>query len=235
MDATGSLTLGDETFDVTGTAWFDHQWGDFIAVGGGGWDWFAINLDDGTDLMLSLDPGRRRVVLARLRDARGRRGPIAQPAARGLRRRGHRSLAEPEDRRRTTPPAGGSRSRARTSTIDADADGRRPRSSTRGRRPASSTGRDRRSSSARRGGKPLGGEAYVELTGYGAGRYRGAVGSGRRGERDAGAAGDVAKLGVDRVQAGEQPDHLLGGGPVGRRRSGSRPTSPSAAVSWIAR
>jgi predicted secreted hydrolase len=35
-------------------AWFDHQWGDFISVGGGGWDWFAINLDDGTDLTLSL-------------------------------------------------------------------------------------------------------------------------------------------------------------------------------------
>ena len=39
---------------VTGEAWFDHQWGDFIAVGGGGWDWFAVNLADGTDLTLSL-------------------------------------------------------------------------------------------------------------------------------------------------------------------------------------
>jgi len=39
---------------VDGTAWFDHQWGDFISVGGGGWDWFAVNLDDGTDLTVSL-------------------------------------------------------------------------------------------------------------------------------------------------------------------------------------
>ncbi len=39
---------------MTGSAWFDHQWGDFIAVGGGGWDWFAVNLADGTDLTLSL-------------------------------------------------------------------------------------------------------------------------------------------------------------------------------------
>ena len=39
---------------VSGEAWFDHQWGDFIAVGGGGWDWFAVNLDDGTDFTLSL-------------------------------------------------------------------------------------------------------------------------------------------------------------------------------------
>ena len=54
MDATGTLNLGGQTFEVTGDAWFDHQWGDFISVGGGGWDWFAVNLDDGTDLTLSL-------------------------------------------------------------------------------------------------------------------------------------------------------------------------------------
>jgi predicted secreted hydrolase len=54
MDATGSVILDGETLDVTGSAWFDHQWGDFISVGGGGWDWFAVNLDDGTDLTLSL-------------------------------------------------------------------------------------------------------------------------------------------------------------------------------------
>ena len=54
MDAVGSVTLGGEKLRVTGTAWFDHQWGDFIAVGGGGWDWFAVNLDDGTDITLSL-------------------------------------------------------------------------------------------------------------------------------------------------------------------------------------
>ena len=54
MSADGALTLGARTFKVTGSAWFDHQWGDFISVGGGGWDWFAINLADGTDLTLSL-------------------------------------------------------------------------------------------------------------------------------------------------------------------------------------
>ncbi len=53
MDAAGTLTLGDTTYRVDGSAWFDHQWGDFITVGGGGWDWFAINLDDGTDVTLS--------------------------------------------------------------------------------------------------------------------------------------------------------------------------------------
>ncbi len=54
LPTSGTLTLGDEALAVTGETWFDHQWGDFIAVGAGGWDWFAIGLDDGTDLTLSL-------------------------------------------------------------------------------------------------------------------------------------------------------------------------------------
>jgi len=54
MSASGSLTLDGRRLTVDGTAWFDHQWGDFISVGGGGWDWFAVNLADGTDLSLSL-------------------------------------------------------------------------------------------------------------------------------------------------------------------------------------
>ena len=54
LSAQGAVIVGGRRLKVDGTAWFDHQWGDFIAVGGGGWDWFAINLDDGTDIMLSL-------------------------------------------------------------------------------------------------------------------------------------------------------------------------------------
>lgn len=54
MDATGALVLDGTTYEVRGDAWSDHQWGDFISVGGGGWDWFAVNLEDGTDLTLSL-------------------------------------------------------------------------------------------------------------------------------------------------------------------------------------
>ncbi|TFG68194.1 MAG: hypothetical protein E4H24_04245 [Thermomicrobiales bacterium] len=54
MTASGSLTVDGRTMAVDGAAWFDHQWGDFISVGGGGWDWFAVNLDDGTDITLSL-------------------------------------------------------------------------------------------------------------------------------------------------------------------------------------
>jgi predicted secreted hydrolase len=54
MQATGRLALDNASYPVDGDAWFDHQWGDFISVGGGGWDWFAVNLDDGTDVTLSL-------------------------------------------------------------------------------------------------------------------------------------------------------------------------------------
>ena len=64
LEATGELELDGERFDVEGIAWFDHQWGDYISVGGG-WDWFAINLDDGSDLTFSLvRDAQERVVLA---------------------------------------------------------------------------------------------------------------------------------------------------------------------------
>ena len=53
MAATGTVRLGDAVLRVEGDAWFDHQWGDFISVGGGGWDWFAVNLEDGTDFTIS--------------------------------------------------------------------------------------------------------------------------------------------------------------------------------------
>jgi predicted secreted hydrolase len=75
MAASGELTLDGRRLSVDGEAWFDHQWGDFIAVGGGGWDWFAINLDDGTDLTLSLvrdQEGNYPLVYGTLVDADGK-------------------------------------------------------------------------------------------------------------------------------------------------------------------
>jgi predicted secreted hydrolase len=54
MPLIGTVEAGDRRGGGGGFAWFDHQWGDFISVGGGGWDWFAVNLSDGTDLTLSL-------------------------------------------------------------------------------------------------------------------------------------------------------------------------------------
>ena len=75
MSVSGSLTLAGRDITVRGTAWFDHQWGDFISVGGGGWDWFAMNLADGTDLTLSLvraADGNYPLVYGTIVDARGR-------------------------------------------------------------------------------------------------------------------------------------------------------------------
>ena len=53
MAVVGELRVGDRRLGVEGSAWFDHQWGDFISVGGGGWDWFAVELADGRDITVS--------------------------------------------------------------------------------------------------------------------------------------------------------------------------------------
>jgi predicted secreted hydrolase len=38
---------------VSGTAWFDHEWGPGALPSGAlGWDWFAAQMSDGSDLML---------------------------------------------------------------------------------------------------------------------------------------------------------------------------------------
>jgi predicted secreted hydrolase len=52
MDVQGTLTLDGQPFQVTGQGWMDHQWGDFRVSGyPAGWQWFAVQLADGTDLM----------------------------------------------------------------------------------------------------------------------------------------------------------------------------------------
>jgi predicted secreted hydrolase len=52
MGALGTVSDGDKEVPVTGLAWFDHQWGNFD-VQAIGWDWFALQFDDGSDVMLS--------------------------------------------------------------------------------------------------------------------------------------------------------------------------------------
>ena len=51
LNVTGQVSTGDRVLDVTGQAWFDHQWGNFTALSLG-WDWFALQLDGGSDAML---------------------------------------------------------------------------------------------------------------------------------------------------------------------------------------
>jgi predicted secreted hydrolase len=47
----GTLADHGQQLPVTGLAWMDHQWGNFVS-GGGGWDWFAIQLNDNSEAML---------------------------------------------------------------------------------------------------------------------------------------------------------------------------------------
>jgi predicted secreted hydrolase len=165
MDAQGTITVGEETLSVTGEAWFDHQWGDFISVGGGGWDWFAVNLEDNWDLTLSL-----------VRDADGSDalvyGTLVPPAglARNLPRdaftvdvtghwRSERTGTEYPAGWRITIPRERLEIDLAPTVADQELDTR------------ATTGVVYWEGSQRvlatRDGQPVGGEAYVELTGYG--------------------------------------------------------------------
>lgn len=51
--ARGSLRRGTRREPLSGTAWFDHEWGSgVLPAEAAGWDWFALQLDDGSELML---------------------------------------------------------------------------------------------------------------------------------------------------------------------------------------
>lgn len=53
LAAKGALQLDGETFDLAGQAWMDHEiFSHDLGELHQGWDWFSIQLDDGTDLML---------------------------------------------------------------------------------------------------------------------------------------------------------------------------------------
>ena len=53
MPTRGVVTLDNTRYEVTGSSWMDHEFGtSFLEAGQVGWDWFALQLDDGTDLML---------------------------------------------------------------------------------------------------------------------------------------------------------------------------------------
>lgn len=53
LEAAGQVRVDGEAFDVRGSAWLDREWST-SALGEAqvGWDWFALQLADGTDLML---------------------------------------------------------------------------------------------------------------------------------------------------------------------------------------
>ncbi len=53
VETSGSVSIDGSSTPVTGVAWMDHQWGDFTTAGIG-WDWFSLNLEDGSDLKISV-------------------------------------------------------------------------------------------------------------------------------------------------------------------------------------
>ncbi len=53
LAARGTMTEGNRRTPLSGTAWFDHEWGPGVLPASAvGWDWFALQLDDATELML---------------------------------------------------------------------------------------------------------------------------------------------------------------------------------------
>jgi len=52
LEAEGVLTTPKGDFPVTGQAWMDHQWGEFDTGKFKGWDWWSMQFDDGWEIML---------------------------------------------------------------------------------------------------------------------------------------------------------------------------------------
>lgn len=53
LAARGTATLQGKEYAVEGLAWMDHEFGSSIlSKDQAGWDWFSLQLDDGTDLMV---------------------------------------------------------------------------------------------------------------------------------------------------------------------------------------
>jgi predicted secreted hydrolase len=49
----GTVTLAGSQVEVAGSSWFDHEWStSALGAQAIGWDWFSLQMDDGTELML---------------------------------------------------------------------------------------------------------------------------------------------------------------------------------------
>ena len=67
LATTGRLTIGGESFDVSGTSWMDHEFGSAdLSPDLVGWDWFSLQMADRTEIMLY-----------RLRRADGSAAPVS--------------------------------------------------------------------------------------------------------------------------------------------------------------
>ncbi|HEX7082053.1 MAG TPA: lipocalin-like domain-containing protein [Gammaproteobacteria bacterium] len=83
MTARGSVEVDGSEHEVQGSAWMDREWStSALSPGIEGWDWFALQLSDGTDVMLYRlrreDGSASRFSGGSLVDPEGRRTPLAE-------------------------------------------------------------------------------------------------------------------------------------------------------------
>ncbi|HEX3557045.1 MAG TPA: lipocalin-like domain-containing protein [Thermoanaerobaculia bacterium] len=168
MPAAGAVRLGGERFAVTGLAWMDREWStSSLGRDQVGWDWFALQLSDGSDLMLyrlrrqdgAADPASSGTVVAPSGEARHLRLADFQIAPSGE-WRSPRSGARYPARWRLRIPAEELDLEVRPLLADQELD-----VSFRYWEGAVEIAGTRR-------GRPVGGRGYVELTGYAAAGHR---------------------------------------------------------------
>ena len=52
LQTNGTVQIGDDVFEVDGLSWLDREWGSSaLSSDQEGWDWYALQLSDGSDLM----------------------------------------------------------------------------------------------------------------------------------------------------------------------------------------
>ena len=52
-ETTGKISIDKTVYEVTGNSWYDHEWSSGVLPENViGWDWFSINLNEGSQLMI---------------------------------------------------------------------------------------------------------------------------------------------------------------------------------------
>lgn len=161
LAAAGILTVGDEEIPVNGLAWVDREWSTSMLENGAlGWDWFSLQLSDGSDLMYY-----------QLRDSTGRPTPYSRGML--LRADGKTDVFQSSDVELTTSrywtaPGGGKYPVDRVLTIKTLGislqispvfDGQELRTAVRYWEGAIDV-------SGKSAGQPVTGRGYLEMTGY---------------------------------------------------------------------
>jgi predicted secreted hydrolase len=83
LSSEGVLRIGGQEIPVSGLSWFDHEWAtNQLTANQVGWDWFSLQFDDGSDLMLfqirTKGGGRDRNSAGTFVDAQGVATPLAE-------------------------------------------------------------------------------------------------------------------------------------------------------------